>query len=104
MAVVRLQYVSGCGISTIKVRWKYAGSKVYVQLNTVKVQSSAVKVQYSTETFFGTYCMWPYVKSGAGTPLCKGGGVRPQPYLFRSVATESRRSSYLGYGTALKMF
>ena len=25
--VVQLKYVSGCGKSTIKVRWKYAGSK-----------------------------------------------------------------------------
>ena len=32
MAVVRLQYVSGCGKSTIKVRRKYAGSKVYIRL------------------------------------------------------------------------
>ena len=38
--VVRLQYVSGCGKSTIKVRQKYAESKAYVRLkygkNTVK--------------------------------------------------------------------
>ena len=31
-AVLRLQYVSGCGKSTIRVRQKYAGSKAYVWL------------------------------------------------------------------------
>ena len=31
-AVVRLQYVSGCGRTTIKVRRKYAESKAYVRL------------------------------------------------------------------------
>ena len=30
MAVVRLQYISGCGKSMIKVRRKYVGSKAYV--------------------------------------------------------------------------
>ena len=30
-AVVRLQYVSGYGKSTIKVRRKYAGSKAYIR-------------------------------------------------------------------------
>ena len=32
MAVVWLQYVSGCGKSTIKVRRKYVVSKAHVQL------------------------------------------------------------------------
>ena len=50
--VVWLQYVGGCGTSTIKVRRKYAESKAYVLLNTLKVQSSTVKVQYCTKTFF----------------------------------------------------
>ena len=49
-AVVRLQYVSGCGKS-IKVRRKYAKSKAYVRLN----YGIMVKVQYCTETFFGAY-------------------------------------------------
>ena len=31
-AVLRLQYVSGCGKSTIRVWQKYAGSKAYVRL------------------------------------------------------------------------
>ena len=31
MVVVWLQYVSGCGKSTIKVQWKYTGSKVEIR-------------------------------------------------------------------------
>ena len=44
MAVVRLQYVSGCG----KVRLRYGGSTRYVRRtygqNAVKVLSSTVKI------------------------------------------------------------
>ena len=53
-----------CGYSTlvgaVKVRLRYAGSKVYVRLkygkSTVKYSKGTVKVQYCTETFFGAYC------------------------------------------------
>ena len=45
---MRLQYISGCGKSTIKVRLE----SYRYRSNTVKVQSSTVKVQYCTETFF----------------------------------------------------
>ena len=52
MAVVRLQYVAGA----VKVRLRYGGSMRKVRhtygSNTVKVQSSTVKVQYCTDTFF----------------------------------------------------
>ena len=43
--VVRLQYVSGCGKSTIKVWRKYAESKAYVRLKYGKST-----VQYSKST------------------------------------------------------
>ena len=36
MAVVQLQYTSGCSKNTIKVRWKYTVSKVYVR--TAKIR------------------------------------------------------------------
>ena len=52
MAVVRLQYISGCGKSTIKVRRKYVGSKAYVWL---KYDKGTVKYGKSTvlyENFF----------------------------------------------------
>ena len=55
-AVVRLEYVSGCGKSTIKLRQKYAGSKAYVWLKYCK---SSVKYDKSTVlyvNFFGAYC------------------------------------------------
>ena len=45
MAVVLLQYVSGCGKYTIKVRRKYAESKAYVWL---KFGKSTVKYNKST--------------------------------------------------------
>ena len=57
MAVVRLQYISGCDNSTIKVWRKYAESKAYVQLkygkNKVKYGKSTVTVR---KLFFGAYC------------------------------------------------
>ena len=56
-AVVHLQYVSGCGKSTIKVWWKYTGSKAYVWL---KYGTSTVKYGKSTvlygNFFYGAYC------------------------------------------------
>ena len=53
---MRLQYVSGCGESTIKVQRKYAESKAYVQLKYVK---STIKYGKSTVlygNFFNAYC------------------------------------------------
>ena len=44
-AVVQLQYISGCGKSTIKVRQKYVESKAYVRL---KYGKSTVKYGKST--------------------------------------------------------
>ena len=44
--VVRLQCVSGCGIGTIKVWWKYVESKAYVRLKYDK--STVNTVKYST--------------------------------------------------------
>ena len=38
MAVVRLQYVSGCSKSTIKVRQKYTESKAHVWLKYSQVR------------------------------------------------------------------
>ena len=49
--VVRLQYAVRYGGSTWIVSHTYGK-------NMVKVQSSTVKVQYCTETFFGAYCMY----------------------------------------------
>ena len=58
-AVVRLQYVSGCSKSTIKVRRKYVESKAYVRL---KYGKSTVKYGKSTVLYgnflFGAYCMY----------------------------------------------
>ena len=50
--VVHLQYIAGCGKSTIKVWRKYAGNKVCIQL---KYGKSTVKYSKSTvlyENFF----------------------------------------------------
>ena len=49
--VVRLQDISGCGKSTIKVQRKDFESKAYVQLKYGIIQSS-------TETFFGAYYVY----------------------------------------------
>ena len=62
--VVRLQYVSGCGKSTIKVRRKYAESKVYIRLkygkSTVKYGKSTVKYGKST-VLYGNFFLAPTV-------------------------------------------
>ena len=63
-AVVRLQYVNGCGKSTIKVRRKYAESKAHVRLkygkSTVTYGKSTALYGKSTALygnfFFGAYC------------------------------------------------
>ena len=52
-AVVRLQYVSGCGKSMIKVQRKYAGSKAYVRLECGK---SIVKYGKSTVLYGNFFC------------------------------------------------
>ena len=56
-AVVQLQYVSGCGKSTIKVRRKYEGSKAYVRL---KYSKSTVKYGKST-VLYGNFFLAPTV-------------------------------------------
>ena len=58
MAVVRLQYVSGCGKSTTKVRQKYAKSKAYVWL---KFGKSTVKDSKST-VLYGNFILAPTVE------------------------------------------
>ena len=55
--IVRLQYVSGCGKSTIKVQRKYAESKAYVQL---KYGKSTVKYGKST-VLYGIFFWAPTV-------------------------------------------
>ena len=58
-AVVRLQYVSGCGKSTIKVRRKYVESKAYVRL---KYGKRRVKHGKST-VLYGNFILAPTVNT-----------------------------------------
>ena len=60
-ADVRLQYTSGSGKSTIKVRWKYVESKAYVRL---KYGKSTVKYGKST-VLYGNFFLAPTVHAYA---------------------------------------
>ena len=74
-AVVRLQYVSGCGKSTIKVRQKYAGSKAYVQL---KYSKSTVKYGKSIVLYGNFFGCLLYSSGRAGA----GGHCEAVPAIF----------------------
>ena len=53
--VVRLQYVSGCGKSTIKVRRKYVGSEASEACVRLKYGKSTVKYGKSTVLYSTVY-------------------------------------------------
>ena len=70
---MQLQYVSGCGKSTIKVRWNYAESKAYVRLkygkSTVKYGKSTIQYGKSTIQYGNLLWRLLYVKSVAKTMI-----------------------------------